>query len=193
MPLTQEQKSRVAHEVDNAGLVNQKSCLKRIDFLSRELQCDAVTMTNYIRNYRQQKGKSTAKPRTGPEELARDEPENSSGYNLFLHQLGKKLEDINKQRRREDSQAELVQMKDFQMVTSHSGDQVVSKWAALSQEERNEFEAAAKSASEEKSVLTSTEAILEMQRKSYLVMVAGIKNFVKNGGSHIGWHIKAAI
>ncbi|KAJ3403523.1 hypothetical protein HDU80_004049, partial [Chytriomyces hyalinus] len=216
MPLTKEQSSQVRYEVDHAGLVNQVSCTNRINALSAELQCDTVTMMDYIRNYRQQKKRSTAKPTMGPEEPMCNEPdqqpganslhelneilvqkprklrisalEKMSGYSLFLRKLGKELEDVNKALRKEDSQAELVQMKDFQMITSESGDQLGSKLAALSQKERDEYEAAAKSASEENSDATGNSGVKvqEAQRKSYLIMVAAIRNFVKNGGTHIG-------
>ncbi|KAJ3244218.1 hypothetical protein HDU78_011245 [Chytriomyces hyalinus] len=90
----------------------------------------------------------------------------------------------------EDSQAELLQMNEFQM-TSDSGGQVRSRWAALSQNERDEYDATAHSqtmANKENLDLAgkSNAEIQEAQKKSYSIMLAAIRNFVKNGGTHIG-------
>ncbi|KAI8823811.1 hypothetical protein BJ741DRAFT_654926 [Chytriomyces cf. hyalinus JEL632] len=57
--------------------------------------------------------------------------EKVSGYFLFMRKLARDLEVVNKLQKTEDSQAELIQMKDFQMVDSNPG--TCSKWAALSE------------------------------------------------------------
>ncbi|KAJ3395495.1 hypothetical protein HDU80_010303 [Chytriomyces hyalinus] len=222
MPLTKEQASRVRHEVDQAGLVNQRSCDSRITDLSAELQCNVNTMKNFINNYRQSKKRKATNVHTVP--AAEPEPthdqqlvENPSisahlqelndivvqrprkvrvvaleklpGYHLFLRKLGTELKDVNKELKRENSQAELIPMNEFQMVTSDDG-VLCSKWAALSQNERDKYERMASSqtlANKENVESTggSIEELHKVQRRAYLTMVTAIRNFVKLGGTHI--------
>ncbi|KAJ3385230.1 hypothetical protein HDU80_000719 [Chytriomyces hyalinus] len=216
MPLTKEQSNRVRHEVDHAGLVNRVICKDRIAALSTEFQCDIATVKNAINNHWQNKRKSAAKehavPAIEPEPTCDQQPkenlslrelneiliqkprklrlvvsEKTTGYQMFLRKLGKELEDANKELKKEDSQAELLKMSEFQMVTTDAGAQVGSKWAALHPEEREEYERMARSqmlASKENVDLAGGSAeIQEVQRKAYSIMMAGIRNF---GGTHIG-------
>ncbi|KAJ3377202.1 hypothetical protein HDU80_003421 [Chytriomyces hyalinus] len=221
MPLTKEQSCQVQHKVDHAGLVNQVSCLSRINALSTELQCNVETIKNFIRNHQQRnKRKAVGAPAVGsanacnlPEQIPKEPTslellelseilvqkpcklrivasEKTSGYNLFMQKLGKELEEANKALKMEDSEAELLQMNEFQM-TSDSGGQVCSRWAALSQNERDEYDAMAHSqtmANKENLDLAgkSNPEIQAVQKKSYSIMLAAIRNFVKNGGTHIG-------
>ncbi|KAJ3244416.1 hypothetical protein HDU77_009912 [Chytriomyces hyalinus] len=215
MPLTTEQASRVRHEVDHAALLDQVSCEDRILALSAELRCSAAMIK---RKKKQQSAHAQATPAVVQEAIQPDqqlettlitEPlheldeivvlkprklriaatEKVSGYFLFMRKLGKDLEGVNKLRKMEDSQAELLQMKEFQMTDSNPG--ALSKWAALSENDReryNEMARAQTLANKENSVSTqkSNAEIKEAQRKSYFNMVAAIKIFVKNGGTHIG-------
>ncbi|KAI8838337.1 hypothetical protein BJ741DRAFT_707636 [Chytriomyces cf. hyalinus JEL632] len=106
--------------------------------------------------------------------------------------LGRTLKDetdANKLRKAEDSQAELIQMKDFQMTDSNPG--ACSKWAVLSESERDSYNEMARmqtlaNKDSSMSVQKSDAEIQEAQRKSYFIMVSAIKNFVKNSGTHIG-------
>ncbi|KAI8826506.1 hypothetical protein BJ741DRAFT_425536 [Chytriomyces cf. hyalinus JEL632] len=228
MPLTKEQKGRVRHEVDHAGLVNQVSCTDRITALSTELQCDIETIKIFINNYRQARRKAAgdvrAVPAAGPEPTCDQQPEKNlsspadlqelndilvqrprkvrivasekmPGYQMFLRKLGRDLNDANKALKKDNSQAELLRMNKFQMVTSESGVQLGSKWAALSQDERDEYERMARDqiyASKENMDSTggSISEIREAQRKAYLTMATAIRNF---DWWNSCWHFKIAI
>ncbi|KAJ3231505.1 hypothetical protein HDU77_001088, partial [Chytriomyces hyalinus] len=223
MPLTNKQKSQVCREVDEAGLVNQRSCIDRITALSAAFECDIATVKNYISNHRQKKRKAAdvaVLPAVGsesthiqqleanpsipayhhelndivvpmPRKVRIVASEQMPGYQMFLRDLGKELKDANKALKKDDSQAKLLQINEFQMVTSDSGVQIGSKWAALSQNERDEYAARAHSqmlVSKENVDSTggSIAEIQEAQRKAYSNMLAGIRNFVKTRGTHIG-------
>ncbi|KAJ3259751.1 hypothetical protein HDU77_001665 [Chytriomyces hyalinus] len=222
MPLTKEQAHRVHHEVDEAGLVNHKSCLDRITALSTAFKCDVATVKNCISNHQQKKKRAAnaaavsavgsgstriQQPDENPpipnhlqelDDILVQKPrkvrlvasENTPGYHLFLRTIGKEMKEENKRRRKDDSQAELIQMNEFQMVTSDSGVQLGSKWAALSQHERDEYARKARSlvlaTKENVDATGSSTELHEAQRKAYSIMVNAIRNFVKLGGTHIG-------
>ncbi|KAI8822746.1 hypothetical protein BJ741DRAFT_584487 [Chytriomyces cf. hyalinus JEL632] len=98
--------------------------------------------------------------------------ENMPGYQLFLRKLGAELTDVNKDLKRENSQAELVPINECQMAPSKSGaPRVISQ--TLANKENVE------------STGGSIEELHEVQRKAYLTMVGVIRNFVKLGGTHI--------
>ncbi|KAI8837793.1 hypothetical protein BJ741DRAFT_157205 [Chytriomyces cf. hyalinus JEL632] len=162
MQLTSEQKSQVHCEW---GLVNQQSCIGRMTALSTAFKCDIATVKNYISNHQQKKRKAAnvaILPAVGSEptrvQQLEENPliphqhelndilipmprkvhivasEKMPGYQMFLHDLGKELKAL----KQDDSQAKLIQINEFQMVTSDSG-----KWVALSQNEHDEYAARA--------------------------------------------------
>ncbi|KAI8827875.1 hypothetical protein BJ741DRAFT_583223 [Chytriomyces cf. hyalinus JEL632] len=174
MPLTKEQSNRVRHEVDNEGLENKVTCKDRIAALSMEFKCKLATVKKKRKNaIHAHAARATGsnptcdqQPEENPllhelNEVLIQKPrklqlvvsEKTTGYQMFLRTLGKELEDANKELKREGSQAALLKMSEFQMITSDDG---------------------------------GSAEIQEVQQKAYSVMMAGIRYFVKTGGTHIG-------